>query len=672
MHLLSPGKNKPMSYNFLKSRKMIFFLSLFILVLLYAGVFLAHANARQCMKRIGKYYKEFTLDGCVSGTTAYLGFNNSLLILDVSNPKKPKLVGSLDIRVSEIYVSDKTAYVLNYEGLHTIDVSDPTKPEVLGRYYTAFLSNIFVSDKTAYVTDNDGDFRIFDVSNPKNPKLQGILADALVNTQDVEDIYVYGTRAYVAFSGSWNWDGGLLIIDISKPTSPKLISKYLVDGDLFGVFVSGTTAYVAGAIDSSKYLLTIDVSNPSNPKLLGHADSYNLCFGRGLYISGTTAYVLASCGLHIFDVSNPASPKLIWKYPVGGDWIFVSGSIIYIIGENGLDIICLCDCSDDTGGISGTVTDDSDEPLAGKKVLLKRTVPSHPVFKKTANTNGNGKYNFSKLSNGTYKIKVVNCKKGGTKTVEITENDQVNDINFTCVPPTASYEWTFDSSDLSAAIGNGVMEYADGATPGLTSFGTTDGSTVPHIDGQPAAYMRVPAFTGKSNGYYLTFTDSGPNGGGKYINQYTWIADVLIPGNLNWTPMYNTHPENTNESEFYIGPSGQLWGYGIGESAAGIVAANTWFRVAFVANLNAGVIDYYCNGKNVHHGTGTSMHDKQFSLYSNTSPYPGMLLFNEGNTNGVYTHELYVNSIAFIDRTMTEEEIAALGGPKADGIFKQP
>jgi hypothetical protein len=44
-------------------------------------------------------------------------------------------------------------------------------------------------------------------------------------------------------------------------------------------------------------------------------------------------------------------------------------------------------------------------------------------------------------------------------------------------------------------------------------------------------------------------------------------------------------------------------------------------------------------------------------------------LFNEGDTSDVYTHALYVNSIAFADRELNATEIAALGSPKAAGIF---
>jgi hypothetical protein len=45
------------------------------------------------------------------------------------------------------------------------------------------------------------------------------------------------------------------------------------------------------------------------------------------------------------------------------------------------------------------------------------------------------------------------------------------------------------------------------------------------------------------------------------------------------------------------------------------------------------------------------------------------LLFNEGDGSGIYTHELYVSSVAFADRVLSENEIAGLGSAKATGIF---
>jgi endonuclease/exonuclease/phosphatase family metal-dependent hydrolase len=232
------------------------------------------------------------------------------------------------------------------------------------------------------------------------------------------------------------------------------------------------------------------------------------------------------------------------------------------------------------------------------------------------------------------------------------------------------YEWDFRNANLAAAIGDGVLSYADGAvTSNLTTFGVSDGANVPHIAGYPARYMRAPAFTGTANGYHLTFSSSGPNGGGIYINQFTILFDLLIPSPMGWTALFNTNPQNANDADFYVDANGRVGIGAIGYSAAGTIAPNTWYRIAFAADLGADSVTYYVNGNPVF--TGTAPRDGRHSLYSNGDAGPDLLLFNEGDTTGSFTHALYLNSVAFADRTLSASEIQALGGPKDLGIFVQ-
>ncbi|MFO0795377.1 MAG: hypothetical protein U0586_15100, partial [Candidatus Brocadiaceae bacterium] len=70
-----------------------------------------------------------------------------------------------------------------------------------------------------------------------------------------------GKTAYVADYGS-----GLQVIDVSKPSAPKLLGSSDTPGSAWGVAVVGKTAYVA---DWDRGLQIIDVSTPSAPKLLG-------------------------------------------------------------------------------------------------------------------------------------------------------------------------------------------------------------------------------------------------------------------------------------------------------------------------------------------------------------------------------------------------------------------
>lgn len=247
-----------------------------------------------------------------------------------------------------------------------------------------------------------------------------------------------------------------------------------------------------------------------------------------------------------------------------------------------------------------------------------------------------------------------------------------NEATFT-VQNYTSYEWRFTEGDLGPALGDGVMNYADGATTmGLTSFGTTDGSTVPHIGGVPAKYMHVPAFSDDLNGYQLTFNATGPNTGTNvYVNRYSAIFDVLIPTPVvtgDWLPFFNTDPYNLNDADFYYSGDGSIGIGGGGYSAPGIIVPNTWYRIVFVADLEGNTLTYYLNGTNVKSRSGGGLGGR-WALYSNQDPGPDLLLFNEGDTSGVYTHELYISSVGFTDRVLGPDEAGALGGPSANGIF---
>lgn len=259
----------------------------------------------------------------------------------------------------------------------------------------------------------------------------------------------------------------------------------------------------------------------------------------------------------------------------------------------------------------------------------------------------------------TYSWRVDEATASGTVTGDVW--------SFT-TKPAAVYEWDFAASNLAPALGQGIFAYADGSvSSNLTSFGVTDGTTVPHLDGLPATYLRVPAFSDKGNGYYLTFPESLPNGTGQYLNQYTLILDVLLPAPLDWCALFNTSTANANDADCYISPAGALGIGAIGYSADGVIQADTWERIAVVADLAAGTVSYYVNGSLVQ--TGTAGLDGRFALYSNLDPGPDLLLFNEGDDSGMYTHEVLLSSLCFLDRPLAAAEIEALGGPKARGIL---
>ncbi|MBK9095446.1 MAG: hypothetical protein IPM84_22360 [Anaerolineae bacterium] len=92
------------------------------------------------------------------GGYAYVGVGPRLLILNVSNPSHPVLVGQspvLPTFVKSVSVVGDFAYVTKgYGGLHIIDVSDPANPTLRGAYDTPGPAcGISVVGSLAYVAD---------------------------------------------------------------------------------------------------------------------------------------------------------------------------------------------------------------------------------------------------------------------------------------------------------------------------------------------------------------------------------------------------------------------------------------------------------------------------------------------------------------------------------------
>jgi hypothetical protein len=99
-----------------------------------------------------------------------------------------------------------------------------------------------------------------------------------------------------------------------------------------------------------------------------------------------------------------------------------------------------------------------------------------------------------------------------------------------------------------------------------------------------------------------------------------------------------------------------------------LIAAGTWHRLGFAADLAANDVRYYLDGARVLTSAATGLLDQRFALFSNQDAGPDLVLFNEGDNSGNYTHAALYNSVGFIDRTLNDAEMAAIGGPSAAGI----
>jgi glycerophosphoryl diester phosphodiesterase len=241
--------------------------------------------------------------------------------------------------------------------------------------------------------------------------------------------------------------------------------------------------------------------------------------------------------------------------------------------------------------------------------------------------------------------------------------------SFTTRPaPTIDFvhEWHLNNG-IESVSGDAILGFAGGPlTENSVSFEATDGVSVPHLPDGPGRYLRIPAFTDPAQGLDLSFTSTGPNGTGVYLNKYTVVTDIFVPGPQGWLPFFNTNPANTNDGDFFARAGGGLGIAALGYAADNTIQEGTWHRVIFAADLDAGNVTYYVDGQPVLKRTGGSLTDGRFSLLSSNDAAPHVRLFNDNNGE---TTEVLVSSIAFLDSTLDDKAAAELGAANAVGIF---
>jgi hypothetical protein len=150
----------------------------------------------------------------INGNYVYCAFLNGLMILDVSNKRKP-------IQVSQLFLGggfglalkDKLAFVAaGRKGLKVVDVSDPRKPVLKGAYDTPGKSeSVAVEGRYAFMADGEAGLQILDIQDPSRPALTG----SYDTPGWANDLALKGKHAFVA-----DGKAGLQVIDIGNPSNP--------------------------------------------------------------------------------------------------------------------------------------------------------------------------------------------------------------------------------------------------------------------------------------------------------------------------------------------------------------------------------------------------------------------------------------------------------------------
>lgn len=303
---------------------------------------------------------------------AYLGRGPRLLVLRVTGPAHPALVGQTEVlpaMVRDVKLPPGAppdppyVYVaLGEGGLGVVDVSDPWAPAMVGSCPTpgsamslALGAGHLTGHTYAYVALGLDGLSVVDVTDPLAPVQVGFYQppDGAVKKvtiaagTPVTHIYAYAADNY----------NGLHILDVYTASDPVEIALFDIDGGSGAVDVAVAESRVRrktyGYVVSPDHgLLIVDVTDPSAPVEVGRfrdVDPAGVVVAYGASLGDLFAYVAGNDfevddseidGLGILDVSDPSDPLLLDTCELEGSFygMALAGSLVYVANDN-LDIV---------------------------------------------------------------------------------------------------------------------------------------------------------------------------------------------------------------------------------------------------------------------------------------------------------------------------------------------
>lgn len=220
------------------------------------------------------------------------------------------LLGSYDLvwPATEVAVEGNYAYLPDADsGLIVLDVSDPENPFLVGQgppetrveHISLFGNYIYGAREFYHFPPDSTHFKIIDVTDPASPVLVSTLTvTGQILDLQAEDEYVYSLNAY---------GNRLNVIDVSGPYNPVQAHSFHVTGLLGRLQIIGNTAYIITLTGHG--LRIIDISNPLDPVEIGHSSTPGMSYD--LFVHGDYAYIADISDLTIIDISNPASPLVL-------------------------------------------------------------------------------------------------------------------------------------------------------------------------------------------------------------------------------------------------------------------------------------------------------------------------------------------------------------------------
>ena len=262
---------------------------------------------------------------CIHNNYLYFfQWRNGIRIIDILDPSNPNLVASLSVREGDnwgqgkIFAAGNSLYVALEDSIKIVDISNPVTPTITNTILTS-ANDIFVRDKLAFICDNNK-FKIFDLTD-----LQNTTEIGSSNISRSRCVFVQGNFAYVGIEEYP--DNGLQIFDISNPENPTKLGHFAtkkVEGNTTffenpqQIVIDGSYAYI-GCRAQGATLYIADVSDSTNPVEAGKLEfdegrfpSFESLHLQYPYLYAATG--ASSVGFIKINISDPAFPEIEHRY----------------------------------------------------------------------------------------------------------------------------------------------------------------------------------------------------------------------------------------------------------------------------------------------------------------------------------------------------------------------
>ena len=307
------------------------------------------------------------VDISISGQTLYADSYVDLVVLDLSNITNIKEVGRMkdilpytvppvDNKYPQAPVDREKGVVTGWE-LKIIKERYNTNPNPYPVYWLtgiAFMdkanasgastgisgsgvgvggsmARFGIKEDVLYVMDQNT-VKVFDITNKINP----VKINDLNPGWGIETMFLTQNEMFLGTTT------GMVIMDISSPTSPVSLGFFSHARSCDPVIVDDTLAYITLRTGTScggnnNVLDVVNIKDITKPKSV---ISYGMTNPHGLGKDGNLLFICdGSSGLKVFDASDPRkiSGNLIYRYPdINAYDVIPVGNILVLIGDDGL------------------------------------------------------------------------------------------------------------------------------------------------------------------------------------------------------------------------------------------------------------------------------------------------------------------------------------------------